>query len=263
MTKKYAFISVFPEIFVPFSQSGIVKKATDSQLIQIKSFNPRDFLSNKERIDDKVYGGGPGMVFKSEPIQKCINHAKDTFSGSSKVIHLSASGETFSAQTARELSKEDSLIFLSSRYEGLDQRVIDAEVDMEISIGDYVLTGGEIPSMVLLEAIIRFIEGVVGDEESVKNDSFENALLEHPQYTRPEKNELGEVPETLLSGNHDQIEKWKRKHSLGKTFLRRQDLIRQHDLNEQDIELIKEFLSDLGYESDRIAELLSIINNEN
>lgn len=263
MTKKYAFISVFPEIFVPFSQSGIVKKATDSGLIQIKSFNPRDFLSNKERIDDKVYGGGPGMVFKSEPIQKCINHAKDTFSGSSKVIHLSASGETFSAQTARELSKEDSLIFLSSRYEGLDQRVIDAEVDMEISIGDYVLTGGEIPSMVLLEAIIRFIDGVVGDEESVKNDSFENALLEHPQYTRPEKNELGEVPETLLSGNHEQIEKWKRKHSLGKTFLIRQDLIRQHDLNQQDIDLIREFLSDLGYESDRIAELLSIINNEN
>ena len=263
MTKKYAFISVFPEIFVPFSQSGIVKKATDSKLIQIKSFNPRDFLSNKERIDDKVYGGGPGMVFKSEPIQKCINHAKDTFSGSSKVIHLSASGETFSAQTARELSKEDSLIFLSSRYEGLDQRVIDAEVDMEISIGDYVLTGGEIPSMVLLEAIIRFIGGVVGDEESVKNDSFENSLLEHPQYTRPEKNELGEVPETLLSGNHDQIRKWKRKHSLGRTFLRRQDLIRQHDLNQQDIDLIREFLSDLGYESDRIAELLSIINNEN
>ena len=263
MTKKYAFISVFPEIFVPFSKSGIVKKATDSGLIQIKSFNPRDFLSNKDRIDDKVYGGGPGMVFKSEPIQKCINHAKDTFSGSSKVIHLSASGETFSAQTARELSKEDSLIFLSSRYEGLDQRVIDAEVDMEISIGDYVLTGGEIPSMVLLEAIIRFIDGVVGDKESVKNDSFENSLLEHPQYTRPEKNELGEVPETLLSGNHDQIRKWKRKHSLGRTFLRRQDLIRQHDLNQQDIDLIREFLSDLGYESDRIAELLSIINNEN
>lgn len=263
MTKKYAFISVFPEIFVPFSQSGIVKKATDSGLIQIKSFNPRDFLSNKERIDDKVYGGGPGMVFKSEPIQKCIKHAKDTFSGSSKVIHLSASGETFSAQTARELSKEDSLIFLSSRYEGLDQRVIDAEVDMEISIGDYVLTGGEIPSMVLLEAIIRFIDGVVGDEESVKNDSFENALLEHPQFTRPEKNELGEVPEILLSGNHDQIRKWKRKHSLGRTFLRRQDLIRQHDLNQQDIDLIREFLSDLGYESDRIAELLSIIDNEN
>ena len=263
MTKKYAFISVFPEIFVPFSQSGIVKKATDSKLIQIKSFNPRDFLSNKERIDDKVYGGGPGMVFKSEPIQKCINHAKDTFSGSSKVIHLSASGETFSAQTARELSKEDSLIFLSSRYEGLDQRVIDAEVDMEISIGDYVLTGGEIPSMVLLEAIIKFIGGVVGDEESVKNDSFENSLLEHPQYTRPEKNELGEVPETLLSGNHDQIRKWKRKHSLGRTFLRRQDLIRQHDLNQQDIDLIREFLSDLGYESDRIAGLLSINNDEN
>ncbi len=262
MTKKYAFISVFPEMYVPFLQSGIVKKASDSGLIQIKCFNPRDFLNDRDRIDDKVYGGGPGMVFKSEPIQKCIKHTKDTFSGSSKVIHLSASGETLTAQTARELSKEDSLIFLSSRYEGLDQRVIDAEVDKEISIGDYVLTGGEIPSMVLLEAIIRFIDGVVGDEESVKNDSFENALLEHPQYTRPEKNELGEVPETLLSGNHDQIKKWKRKHSLGKTFLRRQDLIRQHDLNEQDIDLIKEFLSDLGYESDRIAELLSIINNE-
>jgi tRNA (guanine37-N1)-methyltransferase len=263
LIKKYAFISVFPEIFVPFSQFGIVKKASDSGIIQIKSFNPRDFLNNKDRIDDKVYGGGPGMLFKSEPIQKCINHAKDNFSGSSKVIHLSASGETFSAQTARELSKEDSLIFLSSRYEGLDQRVIDAEVDKEISIGDYVLMGGEIPSMVLLEAIIRFIDGVVGDEESVKNDSFENSLLEHPQYTRPEKNELGEVPKTLLSGNHDQIKKWKRKHSLGKTFLRRHDLIKQHDLNQQDIDLIKEFLSDLGYESDRIAELLSIINNEN
>ena len=156
-----------------------------------------------------------------------------------------------------------SLIFLSSRYEGLDQRVIDAEVDKEISIGDYVLTGGEIPSMVLLEAIIRFIDGVVGDEESVNNDSFENALLEHPQYTRPDQNDLGEVPEILLSGNHDQIEKWKRKHSLGKTFLSRQDLIRQHDLSQQDIDLIKEFLSDLGYESDRIAELLSIIDNEN
>ena len=263
MIKKYAFISVFPEIFVPFSQFGIVKKASDSGIIQIKSFNPRDFLKNKDRIDDKVYGGGPGMVFKSEPIQKCINHAKDTFSGSSKVIHLSASGETFSAQTARELSKEDSLIFLSSRYEGLAQRVIDAEVDKEISIGDYALMGGKIPSMVHLEAIISCIDGVVGDEESVKNDSFENALLEHPQYTRPEKNELGEVPETLLSGNHDQIKKWKRKHSLGKTFLRRHDLIKQHDLNQQDIDLIKEFLSDLGYESDRIAELLSIFNNEN
>lgn len=263
MIKKYAFISVLPEIFVPFSQSGIVKKASDSRLIQIKSFNPRDFLNEKDRIDDKVYGGGPGMVFKSEPIQKCIYHAKASFSGPSKVIHLSASGETLTAQIAKKLSEEDSLIFLSSRFEGLDQRVIDAEVDKEISIGDYVLTGGEIPSMVLLEAIIRFIDGVVGDEESVKNDSFENALLEHPQYTRPEKNELGEVPKILLSGNHDQIKKWKRKHSLGKTFLRRQDLIRQNDLNLQDIELINEFLSDLGYESDKIAELLSIINNEN
>ena len=263
MIKKYAFISVFPEIFIPFSQYGVVKKATDSGLIQIKSFNPRDFLNDKDRIDDKVYGGGPGMVFKSEPIQKCIKYTKDTFSGTSTVIHLSASGETLTAQTARELSKEDSLIFLSSRYEGLDQRVIDAEVDKEISIGDYVLTGGEIPSMVLFEAIIRFIDGVVSDEESVKNDSFENNLLEHPQYTRPEKNELGEVPKTLLSGNHDQIEKWKRKHSLGKTFLRRKDLIKQYDLNQQDIDLIKEFLSDLGYESDRIAELLSTINNEN
>ena len=263
MIKKYAFISVFPEIFVPFSQSGIVKKATDSGLIQIKSFNPRDFLDNKDRIDDKVYGGGPGMVFKSEPIQKSINYAKDNFSGSSKVIHLSASGETLTAQIARDLSKEDSLILLSSRYEGLDQRVIDTDVDLEISIGDYVLTGGEIPSMVLLETIIRFIDGVVGDEESVKNDSFEDSLLEHPQYTRPEKNKIGKVPEVLLSGNHDQIKKWKRKHSLGKTFLKRPDLLKLHELNEQDTEQIKEFLSDLGYESDRIAELLGIINNEN
>ena len=242
----FTFISLFPEIIRSSLNESITKRAIEKSLISFETINPRSYLKPKERIDDKVYGGGPGMLLKSEPLMKAIDDATSKFDRSeSKIIYLSPKGKPFSQETAETLSSEKNIIFICGRYEGIDQRIIDHYVDDEISIGDYVLSGGELPALVVFDAIVRNIEGVLGDDASLEQESFSGGLLEYPQYTRPEKMKLGDVPEELLSGNHAVIEQWRKKQMLGITASRRKDLLEKIKLSPEEKALLEEFFDEL------------------
>ena len=242
----FTFISLFPEIIRSALNESITKRAFEKSLISFETINPRDYLKPKERIDDKVYGGGPGMLLKSEPLMKAIDDATSKFDRSeSKIIYLSPKGKPFTQETAETLALEKNIIFICGRYEGIDQRIIDHYVDDEISIGDYVLSGGELPALVVFDAITRNIEGVLGDDSSLEQESFSEGLLEYPQYTRPEKMKLGDVPEELLSGNHAVIEQWRKKQMLGITASRRKDLLDKIKLSPEEKALLEEFFDEL------------------
>ena len=242
----FTFISLFPEIIRSALNESITKRAIEKSLISFETINPRDYLKPKERIDDKVYGGGPGMLLKSEPLMKAIDNATSKFDRSErKIIYLSPKGKPFTQETAETLALEKNIIFICGRYEGIDQRIIDYYVDDEISIGDYVLSGGELPALVVFDAISRNIEGVLGDEASLEQESFSEGLLEYPQYTRPEKMKLGDVPKELLSGNHALIEQWRKKQMLGITASRRKDLLEKIKLSPEEKALLEEFFDEL------------------
>ena len=242
----FTFISLFPEIIRSALNESITKRAIEKSLISFETINPRDYLKPKERIDDKVYGGGPGMLLKSEPLMKAIDDATSKFDRSeSKIIYLSPKGKPFTQETAETLALEKNIIFICGRYEGIDQRIIDHYVDDEISIGDYVLSGGELPALVVFDAIARNIEGVLGDDASLEQESFSGGLLEYPQYTRPEKMKLGDVPKELLSGNHAVIEQWRKKQMLGITASRRKDLLDKIKLSPEEKALLEEFFDEL------------------
>ena len=242
----FTFISLFPEIIKSSLNESITKRAIEKSLISFETINPRDYLKPKERIDDKVYGGGPGMLLKSEPLMKAIDDATSKFDRSeSKIIYLSPKGKPFTQETAETLALEKNIIFICGRYEGIDQRIIDHYVDDEISIGDYVLSGGELPALVVFDAITRNIEGVLGDDSSLEQESFSGGLLEYPQYTRPEKMKLGDVPKELLSGNHAVIEQWRKKQMLGITSSRRKDLLEKITLSPEEKALLEEFFDEL------------------
>ena len=242
----FTFISLFPEIIRSALNESITKRAIEKSLISFETINPRDYLKPKERIDDKVYGGGPGMLLKSEPLMKAIDDATSKFDRSeSKIIYLSPKGKPFTQETAETLALEKNIIFICGRYEGIDQRIIDHYVDDEISIGDYVLSGGELPALVVFDAITRNIEGVLGDDSSLEQESFSGGLLEYPQYTRPEKMKLGDVPKELLSGNHAVIEQWRKKQMLGITASRRKDLLEKIKLSSEEKALLEEFFDEL------------------
>ena len=242
----FTFISLFPEIIRSSLNESITKRAIEKSLISFEMINPRNYLKTKERIDDKVYGGGPGMLLKSEPLMKAIDDATSKFDRSeSKIIYLSPKGKPFTQETAETLALEKNIIFICGRYEGIDQRIIDHYVDDEISIGDYVLSGGELPALVVFDAITRNIEGVLGDDSSLEQESFSGGLLEYPQYTRPEKMKLGDVPKELLSGNHAVIEQWRKKQMLGITSSRRKDLLEKIKLSPEEKALLEEFFDEL------------------
>ena len=242
----FSFISLFPEIIRSALNESITKRAIEKSLISFETVNPRNYLETKERIDDKVYGGGPGMLLKSEPLMKAIDDATSKVDRSeSKIIYLSPKGKPFTQETAETLASEKNIIFICGRYEGIDQRIIDHYVDDEISIGDYVLSGGELPALVVFDAIVRNIEGVLGDDASLEQESFSGGLLEYPQYTRPEKMKLGNVPKELLSGNHAVIEQWRKKQMLGITALRRKDLLEKIKLSAEEKTLLEEFFDEL------------------
>ena len=242
----FTFISLFPEIIRSSLNESITKRAIEKSLISFETINPRDYLKTKERIDDKVYGGGPGMLLKSEPLMKAIDDATFKFDRSeSKIIYLSPKGKPFTQKTAETLALEKNIIFICGRYEGIDQRIIDHYVDDEISIGDYVLSGGELPALVVFDALSRNIEGVLGDDASLEQESFSGGLLEYPQYTRPEKMKLGDVPKELLSGNHAVIEQWRKKQMLGITASRRKDLLEKIKLSPEEKALLEEFFDEL------------------
>ena len=242
----FTFISLFPEIIRSALNESITKRAIEKSLISFETINPRDYLKPKERIDDKVYGGGPGMLLKSEPLMKAIDDVTSKFDRSeSKIIYLSPKGKPFTQETAETLALEKNIIFICGRYEGIDQRIIDHYVDDEISIGDYVLSGGELPALVVFDAITRNIQGVLGDDSSLEQESFSGGLLEYPQYTRPEKMKLGDVPKELLSGNHAVIEQWRKKQMLGITASRRKDLLEKIKLSPEEKALLEEFFDEL------------------
>ena len=258
---KAVFVSIFPELIESFFSVGVINKASKESILDYDTVNPIKFLKKNERLDDAPYGGGPGMLIRTEPLEEAIKEAKKLTSENTKVINLSPQGKKLTQKKAKELSFEKDLIFVCGRYEGIDQRLIDSVIDEEISIGDYVVTGGELPALIVFETIARNIKGVLGDSNSTNEESFSDELLEYPQYTRPEKNNLGDVPKVLLSGNHKKIKIWRKKQSLGITFLQRRDIFPKI-LNSNDFELLEEFFSDLGYESDRIADLLKSIDKK-
>ena len=219
---KFDVLTLFPEMFEPLKYS-IIGKAVEKELIDINLINIRDFSKDKhKKVDDTPYGGGAGMVMRPDVVYDAYNSVKTE---NCKVIYMSPQGKKLNQEKVENLSKEKHLIILCGHYEGIDQRVIDKIVDEEISIGDYVLTGGEIPAMVLIDSVSRYIEGVL-KQDSIKEESFSNGLLEYPQYTRPEIFEGEPVPEVLLSGHHENIKKWRKEQSLNITKKKRPDLIK-------------------------------------
>jgi len=242
---QFGIITLFPEMFQGLN-SGVTGRAIQDKLVAINCWNPRDFAEDKHKsVDDKPYGGGPGMVMMPGPLQGAIHAAKKAYEAHDPtVIYLSPQGRCFDQETAKEFADRKSIIFLAGRYEGIDERIIEREVDEEWSIGNYVLTGGELAAMVMIDVITRLLPGVVGDENSVLEDSLTSGLLKYPQYTRPENFAGASVPEVLLSGNHKQINNWRTKASLGKTWLRRPDLLYKKYHNKEELALLAEFIEE-------------------
>lgn len=241
-------ISIFPELFVPFCQVGIVGRAVKNRLMDFACINPRDFCEDvHQSVDDRPFGGGPGMVMKAPPLAKAIEAACARTTHKSKVIYLSPSGTVLNHQSLKPLFKENDLVFLAGRYEGVDQRVIDQHVDEQISIGDYVLSGGEIPAMVVIEAWVRWLPGALGDAASAQQDAFANAhmpLLDCPHYTRPRDYNGQQVPQVLLEGDHEAIANWRAKQALGHTWLHRKELLDERSLDAHSLKLLKEFMAE-------------------
>ncbi len=238
-------LTIFPEMFQQFWNHGIVRRAIHKGIISTSAVNVRDFAIDRHHItDDSPYGGGNGMVMKPEPLAGAIRWSKNVTPGA-KTVYLSPQGQVLNQKIAAELSFQPGLILICGRYEGIDDRICEEFVDYEISIGDYVLTGGELPSMVLMEAVIRLIPGVLGGEKSAKEDSFSKSFLEHEHYTRPRNFEGRMVPDVLVSGNHSEIEKWRLESSLIRTVLKRKDLLMNHQLTHEEIKIIKKWRLDI------------------
>ncbi len=252
MTKQYDVITLFPEMFDAIADSGVTRRALDEKVWALKCWNPRDFATDKYRtIDDRPFGGGPGMVMKAEPldlaitaaIQRQIKHGAAQSASKPKVVYLTPQARPITDAGIRELVEEPGLVFLCGRYEGIDERLIEARVDLEISIGDYVLSGGELPTMVLIDAMVRLLPGVLNTAESATEDSFSPTrghLLDHPHYTRPEVWNDVTVPAELMNGNHTEIAKWRRKLALERTSVRRPDLLDSGKLGKEDMKLLNE-----------------------
>ncbi len=239
-------ITLFPEMFDAVTASGVTGRARERRLFELVMWNPRDFAANSYRtVDDRPYGGGPGMVMMAEPLEKALQAArqrqKSTGAKRTKVVYLSPQGRALNHPRVMELAALEGLVLLAGRYEGVDERLIARAVDEEISIGDYVLSGGELAAMVVMDAIVRQMPGVLGDAESASQDSFVNGLLDCPHYTRPEVYGNESVPPVLLSGNHAGIARWRLKQALGRTWRRRPDLLEKRALSSEERALLDEY----------------------
>ena len=244
-------ITLFPQMFDAVTASGVTGRAREKGFYQLVAWNPRDFAHNAYRtVDDRPYGGGPGMVMMPEPLGKAVAAAKQRQKSAGvkepRVIHLTPQGRLLNHSLVMELAAEQGVVLLAGRYEGVDERVIAREVDTEVSIGDYVLSGGELAAMVVIDSMVRQLPGVLGDAESATQDSFVNGLLDCPHYTRPEEYEGEPVPAVLLSGNHAEISRWRLKQALGRTWQRRPDLLRQRTLSDDERRLLEEFKQELS-----------------
>lgn len=236
-------VTLFPQMFAALTESGITSRALKAARYSLELWNPRDFTSDNYRtVDDRPYGGGPGMVMLAEPLDQAIRAAKARVAGSErKVIYLSPQGGVLAHGKVMELAGGPGAVLLCGRYESVDERLIRRAVDEELSIGDYVLSGGELAAMVLIDAVVRQLPGVLGDEDSAAQDSFVVGLLDCPHYTRPEEYAGERVPPVLLSGNHAEIERWRLKQALGRTWLRRPELLQQRGLSAKEAKLLEEF----------------------
>ncbi|MGY8814191.1 MAG: tRNA (guanosine(37)-N1)-methyltransferase TrmD [Gammaproteobacteria bacterium] len=240
-----AVVTLFPEMFKIVQDYGVTGRAVKNSQVMVSTYNPRDYVEDVHRtVDDRPYGGGPGMVMMVKPLQEAIRTAKQSLING-KVIYLSPQGTRLEQKSVSKLVEYQELILISGRYEGVDQRLIDNEVDEEWSIGDYVLSGGELPAMVLIDAMTRIIPGVLGDNESANQDSFMNGLLESPHYTRPEEINGNRVPQILLSGDHEKIRLWRLKQSLGTTWEKRPDLLSDMKLDDEQKRLMAEYKNEL------------------
>jgi tRNA (guanine37-N1)-methyltransferase len=234
-------ITLFPQMFDAVIDYGITSRAVDKGILQVSCWNPRDFTSDRHQtVDDRPYGGGPGMVMKIEPLRDAIQAARNQLPQAC-AIYLSPQGRKLDQRGAEELAQREQLILVAGRYEGIDQRLIDAEIDEEWSIGDYVLSGGELAAMVLIDAMTRLLPGALNDEQSAQQDSFSDGLLDCPHYTRPEAYDDKHVPAVLLSGDHAAIRSWRLKQALGRTWLRRPELLLQRVLDDEQRRLLDEF----------------------
>jgi len=238
----FAVVSLFPEMFAAVSEHGITGRAIAQGQATLNVCNPRDYATDRHRtVDDRPYGGGPGMLMKIEPLAQAIAEARAKVGAASKVVYLSPQGRRFDHARAASLAGLESVILVAGRYEGVDERLIQAEVDEELSIGDYVLSGGELAAMVVIDAVTRQLPGVLGHELSAQQDSFVEGLLDCPHYTRPERYGQSGVPEVLLSGNHESIRRWRLKQALGRTLERRPDLLEKRELSPEENELLAEY----------------------
>ncbi|MGB0445103.1 MAG: tRNA (guanosine(37)-N1)-methyltransferase TrmD [Porticoccaceae bacterium] len=238
---KIALITLFPEMFEALTDYGISGRAVNQGLLELSSFNPRDYTDDPHSVvDDRPYGGGPGMVMMIEPLRKAISAARDWIQGEPLVVYLSPQGKVLQQTAVNQFATHQSLILIAGRYEGIDERLIELEVDQEWSIGDYVLSGGELPAMVFIDALIRQLPGALGHKDSASQDSFAEGILDCPHYTRPDTYEGLDVPEVLLSGNHEKIRQWRLKQSLLRTKQRRPDLLDRLELDNEQKALLKE-----------------------
>lgn len=235
-------VTLFPDLFEIVIRNGVTGKAVQRGMVELGLWNPRDYTSDRHRsVDDRPYGGGPGMVMMVQPLRDAIRAARDS-SPYSKVIYLSPQGRRLDQSAVAELAVRPGMILVAGRYEGIDQRLIDSEIDEEWSIGDYVLSGGELAAMVVIDAVVRLLPGVLGHDQSAAQDSFATGLLDHPHYTRPEEMDGMSVPEVLLSGDHAAITRWRLKQALGRTWLQRPDLLERLNLGTEQHMLLNEFI---------------------
>lgn len=240
-------VTVFPEMIESFVRHGVLGRAIERGLLTVATCNPRDFTADNHRtVDDKPYGGGPGMLMMAQPLGEALRAAKVRQRGSFRTIYLSPQGHRLGQARVNRLATLDGLVLLAGRYKGVDERVIECEVDEEWSLGDYVISGGEPAAMVLMDAVARQREGVLGDEDSAKLDSFMTGLLDCPHYTRPAEYEGRPVPGVLIEGNHEAIRRWRLKQSLGRTLQRRPDLLRERAFTKEERELLAEYAKESG-----------------
>ena len=243
---KIDILSLFPEMFEGFLNTSIIKRAIDAKVVEVNVHDFREFADNKhKKVDDYPYGGGAGMVMQPEPIYLAYEDITQNIEKKPRVVYVTPQGAVFNQSMAEEFAKEEDLIFLCGHYEGVDERILEEIVTDYVSIGDYVLTGGELPAMVMIDAVSRLVPGVLNNEESAEFESFHDNLLEHPQYTRPVEFHGKRVPDVLLSGHHGNVDKWRREQSLKRTLERRPDLLEQADLSKDDEKYLKKLKKDL------------------
>lgn len=242
-------VSLFPEMFEALTRQGVTGRAVERGQLCVECWNPRDYATDRHRtVDDRPYGGGPGMLMKVDTLRSAIHAARQRAQQATgerpRVIYLSPQGRRLDQQMAQELAAGPPLVVVAGRYEGIDERVVEADIDEECSIGDYVLSGGELPAMVLIDAAARLVPGVLGHQDSAVEDSFNDGLLDCPHYTRPEEVDGRQVPDVLLSGHHGEIRRWRLKQSLGRTWLRRPDLLEGRSLSKEQQRLLAEFIEE-------------------